>query len=191
MKKALLTILCLTGLALAANAQSSHKILVAYFSWSGNTKAVAEQIAKETGGTLFEIKTSENYNMAYKPLTELAKKEQQNKARPPLTTKVQNMSQYDTVFIGYPIWWGTFPMAVFTFLESYDFSGKTLIPFDTNGGSGFGRSVNDLKAECPKAKILNGFETNAWSGTPQEAKPSLTAPVPGVSAWLRKLGMSK
>jgi flavodoxin len=175
----------------AAMAQPSNKILVAYFSWSGNTKTIAEQIARETGGVLFEIKAKESYDMAYRPLTELAKKEKQDNARPALVATVDNMKQYDTVFIGYPMWWHDMPMAVFTFLESYDFSGKKIIPFCANGGSGFGESLDSLKKECPNSTILEGFQKNAWDGTPQEGKPSLTVPVHGVSAWLKKIGFAR
>jgi flavodoxin len=174
----------------AAMAQSNSKILVAYFSWSGNNKTIAQQIAGETGGTLFEIRAKESYDMAYHPLTELAKKEQTENARPALSAKVSNIAQYDTVFIGYPMWWQDMPMAVFTFLESYDFAGKKIIPFCANGGSGFGESLDSLKKECPSSTILEGFQINAWAGTPREGKANLTAPVPGVSAWLKKIGFS-
>jgi flavodoxin len=86
------------------------------------------------------------------------------------------------------MWWGDMPMAVFTFLETYDFTGKKLVPFCANGGSGFGRSLDSLKKECPNAVILEGFQKNAWNGTPKEGKPSLKAPVSGVSAWLKRAG---
>jgi flavodoxin len=141
-----------------SNAQSEIKklkILIAYFSWSGNTKTVAEYIHKATGGELFEIKTF--YPYEYNLTVDIAKEEQRVNARPKLTATVNNMDDYDTIFCGYPNWWGTIPMALFTFLESYDFTSKTIIPFVTHEGSGFGNSIEDIKKLTPNAQILNGF----------------------------------
>jgi flavodoxin len=186
MKKVVLTILCLAGLVLAANAQSGHKILVAYFSWSGNTRAAAEQIAKETGGTLFEIKTVAQYPNDYHAFVDKIKSEQQSAtARPELSTKVDNMEQYDTVFLGWPTWWGQMPMAVASFLNSYNFAGKTICPFNLSGSSGFGRSLALLKRETPRATIKNGLEIYAYS---TNRKPRLQTPDSKITAWLKKLG---
>jgi flavodoxin len=211
MKKTFLAFLTLTSLGILANAQSlktqsERKILIAYFSWSGNTKVVAQQIASElrsgeTGGTLFEIKTVESYNASYKELGKgIAKKEHDENARPALATRFDDMALYNTVFIGYPIWFGDMPMAVFTFLESYDFSGKTIIPFCTNGGSKFGSSLESLKKECPKSTILEGYEwhPNIFGmlprfvfSKPKQGKPTIEAPVSGVTKWLTKLGFAQ
>jgi flavodoxin len=132
------------------NAQSqtgTKKILVAYFSWSGNAKALAGLIAQETGGDLFEIKTAKTYPESYNECIEVAKQEQSNNARPVLSGSVADMAQYDTIFLCCPNWWGTLPMGVFTFLESYDFSGKTMYPLVTHGGSRFERSLDDIKLQ--------------------------------------------
>ena len=155
MKKNMLSIVvfvlafCTFGTAAAAE----NGVLVACFSWSGNTMTVAKTVTEVLGAELFEIKTATPYTDNYDAVLDVAKAEQNRKARPELATHVENMAQYNTVFIGYPCWWGTMPMAVFTFLEEYDFSGKRVIPFVTHGGSGFGRSLNDLKRTLPDAKI--------------------------------------
>ena len=153
------------------------KILIAYFSLKGetyvngrfemrsvgNTEVIAGKIEALTHGDLFHIETQEPYPAGYYATTEKAQEEQRRKARPRLTAEVENMEQYDTVFLGYPNWWGTMPMAVFTFLESYDFSGKKIIPFCTHEGSGFGHSVEDLKKACPRADVRQGVAIRGGS----------------------------
>ena len=118
------------------------KILVAYFSWSGNTQHVAEQIAKLTGGDLFRVETKNPYPEEYVPCTEVAKEELEKGVRPELKGKVENFDQYDIIFVGCPVWWHTAPMAIWSFLESkeYDFKGKTVIPFCTSSSSELGES---------------------------------------------------
>ena len=135
MKTKIITLIALLiagGLNLYAQ---DNKILVAYFSWSGNTQYVAEQIAKQTGGTLFRIEPVKPYvkpyPTEYTPCTEVAKKEKEDNARPAIKNKVEDWDSYDTVFIGCPVWWWTAPMIINTFTESYDFKGKTVIPFCT------------------------------------------------------------
>ncbi|GIM28329.1 hypothetical protein CPJCM30710_09950 [Clostridium polyendosporum] len=161
---------------------ATRKILVAYFSHSGNTQVIANQIHERVGGDIFEIKTVDPYPTDYNTLVDQAKQEQQDNYRPKLTTKVENMDSYDVIFVGYPNWWGTMPMAVFTFLEQYNFSGKTIIPFCTHEGSGLGRSVTDIKKLCPQSTILDGLAIRGRNV--KSAKED-------VSAWLRKLGMIK
>lgn len=107
------------------------KILVAYFSWSGNTKAVAKYIAGKIGADEFEIVREKAYPKEYEPCTEEAKIETQKNERPTIKGRVVGMETYDVVFVGVPVWWYTAPMPVFTFLEQYDFKGKTVIPFCT------------------------------------------------------------
>ena len=131
--------------------------LIAYFSWSGNTEAMANLIQQETGGDLFEITPAIPYTDDYNELLDVARQEQDENARPELAAQVENWESYDTVFVGYPDWWSDAPMLVYTFLESYDWTGKTLIPFCTSGGSGFGRSLNNLEASAPGASILEGL----------------------------------
>ncbi|MDR2198290.1 MAG: flavodoxin [Deltaproteobacteria bacterium] len=191
-----LAILCL-GLITKTDAQSSdtsggtnNRILVAYFSWSGNAKALAKQIAEETGGDLFEIKTVTAYPETYNETIELAKQEQENNARPALSGSVENMERYGAVFLCYPNWWGTLPMGVFTFLESYDFSGKTIYPLVTHGGSRFGRSLDDIKKLSPKAVIGEGIDVVAYDANPKNG-PVVTLPNKEVTSWLTELKMIK
>lgn len=162
--------------------ESSNKILIAYFSRAeniepddvvdasssaslnpqnvgieGNTKIVADMIHNEIGGDVFSIQTEELYPADYDENVDQANDELDEDYRPALKTHVENFDEYDTIFIGYPIWWGTAPMPVYTFLEEYDFSGKTVIPFSTHKGSGLGSSVRDIREALPDANVLDGF----------------------------------
>ncbi len=135
-------------------AQGAHKILVAYFSRTGdnyevgniekgNTSIMAEMVAEKTGGTLFEIKPVKEYPAAYKECTDVAKQEQAENARPEIANKIENLNEYDVIFLGYPIWWSDFPMIIYTFLEQNDFNGKTIIPFCTSAGEYMtGKEIN-------------------------------------------------
>lgn len=150
---------------------NEEKCLVAYFSRAGNnyvsgkivnlpvgnTKVVAGMIREITGGDSFQINTVKSYPKDYSATTNVAKKELNDNARPELSSHVENMDSYNVIFLGYPNWWGTMPMPVFTFLEEYDFSGKTIVPFCTHGGGGMGRSENDIAKLCPEATLLKGF----------------------------------
>lgn len=147
------------------------KTLIAYFSRKGNnyvggsivnlpvgnTEVAAKKIAALTGGDLFEIKTFHSYSEDYTACTEEAQQELQAKARPELASDIPDISAYDVVYLGYPNWWGTAPMGVFTFLENADFYGKTIKPFCTHEGSGMGRSETDIKKACPSAKVDKGL----------------------------------
>jgi flavodoxin len=178
------------SMELNAQTQSGGKILVAYFSWSGNAKALAGQIARETGGDLFEIKTVRAYPDTYNECITVAKQEQETNARPALSGAVSNMAQYGTVFLCYPNWWGTLPMGVFTFLEAYDFSGKTVYPLITHGGSRFGRSLDDIKKLCPQAVLGEGIDISAFDTNPKDAA-RVTTPNGNVTAWVRRTGTAK
>lgn len=140
------------------------KKLVAYFSASGVTKAAAERLAKAAKADLFEIKPAVPYTQADLDWTNKKSRssvEMNNpNSRPEIAEKVSNMGDYDTVLIGFPIWWYVAPTIINTFVESYDFSGKTIVPFATSGGSRMGRTVDVLKPLCPaadwkKGKMLN------------------------------------
>ncbi len=167
--------------AMAAEGVGDKKILIAYFSWSGNTREIAGRIRERIGGDLFEIKTVNAYPTEYRACTDVAKKEQNENARPALSTKVENMDDYDVIFIGYPIWWGTAPMALFTFVEQYDFSGKTMIPFCTHGGSGLSRSASDIQTLCPKSTLLEGIAINGSGAKNAQHE---------VDSWLKSIGMA-
>ena len=147
------------------------KILIAYYSRrgenyvsgaiknlaEGNTEIVAKFIQKKTGGDLFKIDTVKTYPADYTECTEVAKVELREKARPELKRYLDDISDYDTIFLGGPAWWSYFPMAVMTFLEHYDFSGKKIILFMTHEGSGFGSSFGQIKKACPTAEVIKGI----------------------------------
>lgn len=155
--------------------------LVAYFSWSGNTQQMAEIIAQETGADLFEIATATPYTDDYNELLDIAQQEQGEDARPELNAQVENWDSYDTIFVGYPNWWSDAPMAVYTFLESYDFTGKTLIPFNTSASGGFGRSLTGIEESTVGATILEGLDlTEGELGDAQNR----------VTTWLDSLGLN-
>jgi len=169
------------------------KSLIAYFSRKGenyvnggitnlpvgNTEVAADMIRKLTGGDVFRIRTVEEYPADYNTTTDVAKQELRENARPKLSGRVDNMSDYSLIFLGYPNWWGTMPMAVFTFLENHDFSGKTIIPFCTHEGSGLGRSESDIKKICPQATVCTGLSIRGGSVHRAESD---------ISAWLGKSG---
>ena len=147
--------------------ETASKSLVVYFSATGNTKSLAEKIAEESDSDIFEIVPEEPYtsdDLNYSNSDCRANKEQHDEnARPAISGKIENIENYDTVFIGYPIWWGTMPKIINTFLESYDLSGKTIMPFCTSGGSGISSSVSDIRNTCPNAEVKDGFRGS--SGT--------------------------
>jgi len=159
---------------------AKRKVLVAYFSHTGNTREIANQIHEKVGGDTVEIVTVKPYPTDYDTVVDQAKREQEADFRPELATKVKNMDSYDVIFVGYPIWWGTMPMAVFSFLEGYDFSGKTIVPFCTHEGSNLGQSISDIKKLCPQSNILDG---HAFRGSNVKNAQN------DLSEWLRKLGM--
>ena len=173
---------------------NNSQCLIAYFSRSGNnyvngkivnlpvgnTEVVAKMIQEMAGGDLFPIETVKAYPGDYIETTEVAKQELRTNARPKLTRHRESVASYEVIFLGYPNWWNTMPMPVFTFLEEYDFSGKTIAPFCTNEGSGLGRSVADIKKLCPHSIVLDGLAIRG--GEVKTAQNEL-------SGWLRDTGM--
>ncbi|MGH0052524.1 MAG: flavodoxin [Sphaerochaetaceae bacterium] len=137
--------------------ESESKILIAYFSRTGNTEQIATLIHDYIGGELFKIEPAVPYDAAYSGVSAKAQEEQRNNARPELATQVEDMDSYDIVFIGHPIWWGDAPMMILSFLEEYDLSGKIVIPFCTYGSSGSGRSPDSISSAAKGATVLNGF----------------------------------
>jgi flavodoxin len=148
------------------------KILVAYYSRAGenyfsgklmkisvgNTARLAEQIIRETGADSYHIEQEVPYSEDYNTCIMEAQKDQRASARPALKNLPQSLDGYTEIYLGYPNYWGTMPMAVFTFLEAFDFSGKVIHPFCTHEGSGFGHSLQDLQKACPGARITQGLE---------------------------------
>lgn len=145
------------GSASELSSDAAPKILVAYFSRTGNTGELAKTIQSEVGGDLFEIKTVKSYPEEYDAALAEATAEKNDHARPELAVSVEGMESYDILFVGYPIWWGDTPMAVLSFLEGYDLTGKTVVPFCTYGSSGVGNSVNSIRASASGATVLDGF----------------------------------
>lgn len=162
--------------------ESGTNILIAYFSWSGNTRQVAQEIEKQTGGDLFELVLVEPYPEDYNETGERWHREHDEDARPELAVSVDNMEDYGIIFLGYPIWSSTLPSPNRTFLEQYDFSGKTIIPFCTHGGSRFGSSISVIEELAPGAVLKDGYETsgNSAGGCADE-----------VAQWLQELGIAE
>ena len=169
MKKIVMMLVALLTMSLSACSQKKEnkemkKVLVAYFSASGVTKGVAQQLAEVTGGTLHEIKPAQPYTDAdldWRDKQSRSSVEMQDKkSRPAITDKLTNMQDYDVIYVGFPIWWYTCPTIINTFMEAYDFKGKTVIPFATSGGSSIKKACEDLKAaytdvNWKEGKLLN------------------------------------
>lgn len=183
---------------------TQNKILIAYFTWSdntvvenpnsidvdaetsasvlspGNAELIANWIAEETGGDLFSIKTQNKYSSDYDECLNQARKERDNNERPALVGRVNNIDDYDVIFLGFPNWWYTCPMAVFTFVESYDLEGKTIIPFCTHGTGGLSRTIRDLKNLLPdNCEVLEPIGVY---------RPEVKNSKSKVLDWLRNLG---
>ena len=175
---------------------SDKKALVVYFSRAGenysvgyiekgNTALVAEEIIKQTGADVFEIVPVEPYPESYDETTAVAKEEQNNNARPKYKGSIDNLDEYDVVFVGYPNWWGDMPMIMYTFLESNDLSGKTIVPFCTHGGSGFSSTQSTIQEMFSDANMLDGL---AIAGTTAQNEHDTVKSE--VTSWLNKLGLS-
>lgn len=139
------------------------KILIVYFSWSGNTKEIAAQIYKLTGGDIFEIQRTEKYPDSYDAVLYVAKQEIHSNSKPVIKNIPASIEEYDTIFLGFPNWCNTFPAPILTFLSEFDFSGKKIIPFCTHGGGGIGKSVSNIINKCPNAEVLNAFSINGYA----------------------------
>lgn len=153
------------SIASAPPEAGAAKALVVYFSRSGSTRSVATEIQKQTNADIFEIIPEQPYTGDYNALLDIAKEEQRTKARPALSSTIDTFGNYDVIFLGYPIWWGDLPMILCTFLDSYDLSGKTIVPFCTSGGSGLAQSINSIKALEPDATVLDGLHLGSSSAS--------------------------
>ena len=158
---------------------NAEKVLVLYFSQSGNTEAVANFIHDAVGGDIVKLETETPYPSDYDELVDYAQEEQRENARPALSTNIDNIDEYDTIFLGYPNWWGDMPMPIYTFLDEYDLSGKTIAPFITHGGSGLSGTPENIKEEEPNATVTEGL---AVSGSSSRNAQST------VNNWLSQIG---
>lgn len=172
------------GTVVFAQDSSAPRILVAFFSKTNNTRSVAEHIHSRVGGDIFHVATKTSYPEDYRETTRIARVELDNNERPELAATIppEDMKSYDVIFIGYPNWWGTLPMVMFTFLEQYNLSEKTVIPFCTHEGSGLGRGPADIGRIAPGATLRQGFAVRGSSANRAQND---------IDNWLRQLGYIK
>lgn len=149
----------------------------------GNTQFVAQQIQDTAGGDLFQIETTKTYPGDHDVLVDEASQEQDEDARPELSSEIDNLDQYDVVFVGYPNWWGDMPQAMYTFFDTYDFSGKTIIPFVTHGGSGFSDTISSIETLEPDAEVVS-------SGL-SIARDDVADAGDDIKTWVEDLGFAK
>lgn len=160
--------------------EGGSKILVVYFSWGGTTRRMAQEIVRQTGADIFQIEPAAPYPTEYTPCTEVAREEKEKNARPAIANKVENWNSYDTIFIGCPVWWWTTPMIICTFAESYNFEGKTVVPFCTYASTYRDETLARIVELTPDAGHLTG--EGLTSGRINEKN---------ISSWLEKIGMNR
>lgn len=151
-------------------------------SITGNTGIVADMIAQATGGELFSILTTVQYPDSYDATIDAGQAEKNAGTLPQLASHIENLEDYDTIFVGFPNWWYGMPMAVYSFLEEYDLSGKTIVPFVTSGGSGFSNAISEIESEEPGATVLKGLAIGGGSATSAQDD---------VLDWLADLGLTE
>lgn len=171
--------LAVNGLFRPVHAAPANTLIV-YFSWSGNTRGIARLLQQKIGGELVEIEPVTPYSEDYNTCLEQAKRDQERAVRPELKTRIADMSRYNTIFLGYPNWWATIPMPIASFLEQYDLSGKTVVPFVSHGGGRLGQSVTDIAKLCPASRILEALSVRYSGGS------SLSE---DMDTWLNRIGM--
>ena len=164
-----------------ADAVAGASIVVRDGEILGNVEYMAQTIQQAVGGDLLRIETVEEYPLEHEALVDFAAEEQEAGARPALATQIENLEQYDTIFLGYPNWWGDMPQALYTFLESYDLSGKTIIPFCPHGGSGFSRTQSTIAELQPEATVREDGLTLSRNDVADSAEQ--------VTAWAQGLGL--
>lgn len=172
MKKLFLTTLTIL---FAVTTQVKAKDLIVYYSYSGNTRTVAEAIQAKTNADIFEIKAKENYSDDYHTMTRQAREQIEQSYRPELTTSINNLQEYDTIYLCSPNWWGTIALAVSSFLDNYDLSGKRVIPVITHGGYGVQNTIKDMTAQCKGCVV----EQNGWVGKRDD--------ITELNNWLEKI----
>ncbi len=160
----------------------TQKALIVYFSWSGNTESVANAIASQTGADVFRLEPVQAYSTDYNTVLDVARDEQRNNARPAFSGSIDNLAEYSVIYLGYPNWWGDLPMILYTFLDTYDLSGKTIAPFVTSGGSGFSDTLRTIRAVQPNATVLDGLSLNSSEAADPDS---------AVSDWLAGLKITE
>lgn len=153
------------GMETSNSENSGEKVLIAFFSWGGNTRGIANEIQSQTGADLFEIELVNPYSDDYNTVLDEAQRDQNQQARPEIKNKVDNFEQYDTIILGYPNWWASIPMPIASFLEKYDFSGKTIIPFCSHGGGRFGQSLTAIAKLAPNSAMGEGLSVHYSGGS--------------------------
>lgn len=162
--------------------ETGSKSLVVYFSWSGNTENVAKSIQAQTDADIFEIVPATPYSDDYDTVVDFAQEEQKNNARPAISGSIENLEQYDVIYVGFPNWWGDMPMILYTFFDTYDLSSKTVALFCTSGGSGLSGTVNEVKTLEPNATVTEGLHIGSGSSSNPDS---------AVSEWLNDIGLAK
>ncbi|SDF37855.1 flavodoxin [Sporomusa acidovorans] len=163
------------------NIPKDKKALVVYFSYSGNTRIIAEQIRQSVDGDIVELQPLTPYSADYDTVVKQGKQEIESGFKPPLKAKVESLAAYDVIFVGTPIWWYTIAPPVASFLAESDLAGKTIIPFCTHGGYGPGHNLEDIKKLAPKSRVLNELVLNG----------SKTYAQKDILAWLSKVGFGE
>lgn len=148
---------------------AGSNVLIAYFSWGGNTRGIAEEIQRQTGANLFEITLVNPYSDDYNTVLDEAQRDQNEQARPELKSQVENMEDYDTIILGYPNWWASIPMPIASFLEEYDFAGKTILPFCSHGGGRLGQSLTAIAKLAPEATMGEALSVHYSGGASLDA----------------------
>jgi flavodoxin len=187
----------------AQSSKSDKKILITYFTMpetdgvdtssgasrivadgklQGNTEYIAAIIQQATKGELFAIRTVQQYPGTHKELVDYARKENESKVRPKLITKIKDLDKYDVIFIGFPNWWYDMPMPLYSFFDEYDFSGKTIVPFCTHGGSRFSQAIKTITELEKGAKILDGYSVS---------RNNLAVAKDEVVKWIQKIGVKE
>ena len=193
----ILAVLLLAGVFPAFAEDDPAHVLVVYFSHAGenygvgvieegNTAKMGKIIAEQMQADIFELVPVIEYPMDYDSCLDAATEEQRTDARPEYIGEIEHWEQYDTVFIGYPIWWGEIPNIVYTFMEAYDFTGKTVVPFNTHEGSGQARSQKDIEGLLTGANVLKGLAVRG-----SKAQNDADGTASAISDWLMKIGLAK
>ncbi|MBQ7561516.1 MAG: flavodoxin [Synergistaceae bacterium] len=193
MNKIFISLLIILVLACSANAASAKSLVLVFsradenysvgYILKGNTMILAEYIAEKTGSDLFEVKPAKKYPADYDTCIDVAKNELNNNARPAILED-KDISEYDTIFMGYPIWWGDLPMCLYTFIEAHNWEGKKIIPFCTHEGSGMGRTDRNIERAAKGSQVMKGLAVRGAT-----AQNNTDSAKKNIDSWLKSLGL--